>query len=60
MDYLYWNHQIMRVRGHYEVYDTFTGKFVCSGDTESEAFKELVEILKEKYIEYYEEADKIA
>lgn len=52
----YGTHQIKRVRGHYEIYNSITGKFVCSGDTYDEAIEGLIEILKEKYINYIEEA----
>ena len=31
---------IINVRGHYEVYLKENGKFICSGDTSTEAAKE--------------------
>jgi hypothetical protein len=50
------SHKIERIRGHYEVYNSITGKFVCSGDTFDEAIDELICILKEKYNNSVEEA----
>jgi hypothetical protein len=38
-------YQIIHVRGHYEVY--INGKFVCSGDTWSEAVREAEKHLTE-------------
>jgi hypothetical protein len=35
---------ILNVNGHYEAYDR-NGKFICSGDTKSEAKKEAEKIL---------------
>ena len=37
-------HRIVRVKGHYEAYDS-DGNFVLSGDTWDECEKELIEIL---------------
>ena len=37
-------HRIVRVKGHYEAYDS-DGNFVVSGDTWDECEKELIEIL---------------
>lgn len=37
-------HRIVQVRGHYEVHDS-NGNFVLSGDTWSECYNDLIEML---------------
>lgn len=37
-------HRIVRVKGHYEVYDS-DGNFVLSGDTWGECYNDLAEML---------------
>ena len=37
--------KVVNVRGHYEVY--YKGKFICSGDTMSEAVREAEKYLAE-------------
>lgn len=37
------DYDIISVHGHYEAYDS-NGKFICSGDTEAEVERELIEV----------------
>lgn len=37
--------RVINVRGHYEVY--YNGKFICSGDTATEAVREAEKCLSE-------------
>lgn len=36
-------YNVIAVRGHYEAYDS-SGKFICSGDTQTEVENELKEV----------------